>query len=212
MIVIIFVISSQVEKKRTEALLTMSSEMGMTFKAKDSSKEAKALVSSFGLGNKGHSQSCKNIMKGEAGGLQTTILDHFYKIGSGKDAQRYHQSVLIFEQPDLPMPSFQLRPENLGDKIKSVFGRKDIDFDDSPEFSKQYYLVGANEKEVRNLFSPRLRSFLVRNQGWYLEANGNYLLLFRAGHRVKPPQMTAFLQEGLTLKNALADQLTPTSS
>ena len=38
---------------------------------------------------------------------------------------------------------FEMRPENLLNKIGAALGRQDIDFDSNPEFSRRYLLRGS---------------------------------------------------------------------
>src|SRR2546422_3151571 len=58
------------------------------------------------------------------------------------------------------LPTFMLTPEDLRAKLAVLFGGQDVDFDDSPEFSRRYRLRGTDEDAVRALDrkSTRLNS------------------------------------------------------
>ncbi|HAA11384.1 MAG TPA: hypothetical protein DCE41_06635 [Cytophagales bacterium] len=191
------------DKKRREKMAAVAEQMGMHFIPKDTDKAFLGLMKTFQLGQKGNSRSATNMMKAEAGTLKTLLLDYYYQVGSGKSAQRLNQSVAIFEQDPWNWPQFILRPEHFGDRIKSAFGKDDIDFDDSPVFSKKYFLAGPDEAQLRTFFTAEMRGFFEEHQGWYVETQSNRILLCRQGKRRKPDQMVNFLQEGLLIKDKL---------
>ena len=53
----------------------------------------------------------------------------------------------------------------------------DIDFKENPEFSKFYFLKGANESEIRAYFKPEVLEFLVENPIYHIECNGEKILI-----------------------------------
>ncbi|MEL6534984.1 MAG: hypothetical protein AAFQ98_06200 [Bacteroidota bacterium] len=201
--VVVITVSFYTDKKRREKMAAVADQMGMHFTPKDTEKAFLNLMKTFQIGQKGNSRTASNIMQAEAGVLKTLLLDYYYQIGSGKNAQRMYQSVAIFEQDPWQWPEILLRPEHFGDRIKSAFGKDDIDFDDSPVFSKKYFLAGPDEAQLRTFFSPDMRAFFEEHQGWYIETQGNRILLCRQGKRRKPDQMVDFLQEGLLIKDKL---------
>ena len=60
---------------------------------------------------------------------------------------------MLFQSPQLDLPTFFLRPEWYLDKIGTVFGWQDIDFALRPQFSHRYLLQGEDELTVRYFFS-----------------------------------------------------------
>ena len=181
-------------------MMLAAEQMSMTFHPKDEEKHFVARMNQFELGQRGHSQKASNVMIGTANDEEVTLMDFYFQVGHGKNAQRNLQSVAIFEYAGWNMPTFMLRPEHFGDRIKSSFGKDDIDFDDSPIFSKKYFLQGPDEEAIRGFFTPQLRSFFAERQGWYVEANDYRLLICRKGRQKKPSNMIEFLRECLLIK------------
>jgi hypothetical protein len=105
--------------------------------------------------------------------------------------------VACFEQEGGNLPGFILRPENLFDKLGSLIGYKDINFENQPDFSARYRLTGANEEEIRRLFTDQAISFYQGLEGKTVctEAGGSRLIYYRQGMRAKPEDVRAFLEE-----------------
>jgi hypothetical protein len=51
------------------------------------------------------------------------------------------------------LPGFELRPENIIDKMKVALAHQHADFDSHPEFSKRYVLQSPDEKPVEKFRS-----------------------------------------------------------
>jgi hypothetical protein len=77
-----------------------------------------------------------------------------------------------------------------------LFGFQDIDFDEHPVFSKKYLLRGRNVPAIRELFTEEVLTFYEGVDGVSTEANGNRLLYYRHGKRIKPLEIRDFLEEG----------------
>ena len=59
-----------------------------------------------------------------------------YVTGGGKHTRVIRQTVIYFRSPQLHLPEFALRPENLFHKMGAAFGYQDIDFDSHRKFVK----------------------------------------------------------------------------
>lgn len=89
--------------------------------------------------------------------------------------------------------------------MSSIFhlsGLKDIDFSNYPDFSKRFYLSGENEKSIRDFFSDELLFFFESHPPYYLESNGESILI-RSKERLSSiqeiKQMLAFSEELLKI-------------
>ncbi len=96
--------------------------------------------------------------------------------------RQVRQTVTLFHSADLNLPDFAMSPSPkgmLGKVVSLVGGMGDINFDDSPEFSQQYYLFGWVEKPTRALFSRQVRDYFSTHVGWSIRAKGNSLAVYR---------------------------------
>lgn len=74
-------------------------------------------------------------------------------------------------------------------------GYQDIDFLSHPEFSKKYLLRGENVDAISDAFSDEALSYFESQKKLSVEADGDRLIYFRAGKRIKADEVLAFLQE-----------------
>jgi len=139
-----------------------------------------------------------NALRGAVGSGEAVLLD--VQIGSGKQART--QTVACFRLAGKRWPRFEMRPENLFDKIGSRFGQQDIDFEASPEFSKRYLLRGKDEPAVRALFHPGVLMFFEQHNGWCVEGEGEWLAVYRAVQIVGPGNLRTFLEEATQVATA----------
>jgi len=110
------------------------------------------------------------------------------------------QTVVYFSSPELNLPMFAVRPENIFHKISEVFGyQKVIDFPSHPDFSKKYLLRGTDKKRIQFLFDHDLRTFVNSLNGICVEGEHKSLICYRAGKQVNPKNVKAFINEGSML-------------
>jgi hypothetical protein len=183
------------EKKRTEAMHQIADQLGLQFFPTGDPTLISAL-GEFHLFSQGRSKQITNMIHGESENVDVGIFDYQYTTGGGDDAHTWRQTVICFQSADLNLPQFALRPETLFDKIGSVFGVHDIDFDTHPEFSKIYLLRGSDEQRIREVFHKEVLSFIEAKVGVNLEANGSRLIYFRPGKRIYPSEVRSFMEEG----------------
>ena len=100
------------------------------------------------------------------------------------------------------MPVFALDKENFMTNILQLSGLKDIDFKEYPDFSKRFYLRGEDEKAIRTFFTGNLIYFFESHPAYYLESNGDSLLI-RTKERLASiqeiKQILAFAEELLKI-------------
>ena len=75
------------------------------------------------------------------------------------------------------MPVFALDKENFMTTILHLSGMHDIDFKKNPDFSRRFYLRGEDEKAIRAFFTDDLIYFFESHPAFYLESNGESLLI-----------------------------------
>jgi hypothetical protein len=183
------------EKQRMEAWRQAADEMGFDFAA----SPGEGILSRFPglhLFSQGRSRKVKNVLRGKAGGLEVSIFDYSYVIGSGKNRQTFNQTVLAFEIDDTHLPTFSLRPEQWFHKVGQWFGYRDIDFESHPRFSKTYLLRGEDEEAVRQVFPDHVLEYYEECPNVCTEGCGGRLVYYRTTRRVDPKEVRTFLEEG----------------
>ena len=180
------------EKKRREALQSLSGRLGFSFQA-GAGMEALGSARGLRLFSLGHSQKISNLLQRHDGESRRAVFDYKYTTGSGKSRHSHRMTVCLLEKPGMLLPRFSLRPENVFHKIGSAVGYQDIDFGSNPVFSRQYLLQGDNEMAIRSLFNPALLAFFEQNPGWQAEGAGTALTICRPSDLVPAPQLADFI-------------------
>ena len=132
-----------------------------------------------------------------------------YSHGTGKLQRKFFpqsgrlpaQTVIWFRSPQLSLPGFIMSPEHVFNKIGSVFGYQDIDFESNriaADFSKTYLLRGGDEDAIRSLFKDNVLDFFATHSGKpVLEGQGDRLILYTPMQLIRPENIAVFLEEGL---------------
>jgi hypothetical protein len=201
-----FVVWVQYQKQRTKKFKQVAEEMGFIFHPKirdhkaDKSFDLRMAVSAFDRFYEGHSPKIRNMLHSVSEQLEVGIFDYQCTIGQGQGSRTDRQALIYFSSPGLDLPLFSLRPQGLFDKVGTVFGSQDINFESDQtgaEFSKKYLLRGKDEQKVRELFTPEVLDFFAGQDGVSTEGRRSRLIFYRDGERLKPEDTPAFLEEGL---------------
>jgi len=198
----IIVIVRNIEKKRTEALKDAAQAMGLDFSRLPDPQFLPSL-SAFPLFSQGHSKRARNVMTGLADEIEITLFDYRYTIGAGKSQHVHRQTVVLLQSSVLDLPAFSLKPQHVFHTIGKVFGYKDIDFDSHAIFSDKYFLRGADETAIREVFTPDVLEYYEARPGLSTEAAAHRLLFFRASKKAKPEDLPAFLKDGFHIYTLL---------
>lgn len=194
-----FALFVYLDRKRSEKIQAIATRLGFTFRRKATDAD-KALIVGCHIANFGHSHITSNVIEaGYSEELRMTLFDHIYTVGSGKSSRQYHQTVTRMQAPLLNLPAFVLFPETFSSKIGKLFGGTDINFPESPQFSKKYILRGPDEATIRSLFTPTLIQFLEQQPPLLIDAAGDTLFVHRTSKRAKPEEIESFVAEGKQL-------------
>jgi hypothetical protein len=195
--IVIAILSSRADKKRTETLRTVTApQLGLEFVHTDETGIQSGFTG-FNLFTHGRSPVIRNIAYGRIDDVEVILFDYQYTTGSGKNKATIRQTVGFFQSDTLAMPEFVARPENIFHKIGQVFGYQDIDLPMHPEFSRKYILRGVDESGIRDFFTPEVVRFFEDNPGLSVEAKTERFILYRPGKRLKPEQWREWLDKGL---------------
>jgi len=199
----VFLFVRQWERKREEAFRSAARQAGWS-----PAESAQALpegVQGFHLFGQGRQQRVVAAFTQRSMNLETTLLEYRYTTGSGKNSSTHRQTVLVAQGEGLALPAFELRPENVFHRIGSAFGYQDINLETRPEFSKAYLLRGEAEDAIRELFgSSGIVHHFEKNRGWSVEAQGEWIVVYRHGKRAKPEQLRDFIREAERTASVLA--------
>jgi hypothetical protein len=205
LITAIALIANYYEKQRTKKIEEIAGQLGLDFHVKDITN----VVSRFtdlNLFRLGGAKRAANVLTGETDEVRISIFDYQYTVGSGKNQSTPKQTVTSLESPRLRCPTFSMRPENLFDKVGSVLGFQDIDFESHPEFSRAYVLKGENEAAIREFFTTGLLDFFAQRPGLSVEASNGRLICYRANKRVGAEEYQKLLAEAYQVFGEIVDR------
>jgi hypothetical protein len=194
--------------KRKEELAALARDNGVLYQEK--ADHLLPALAHLRLFSRGHSRKAVDLISDSAG-EEFWLFEYRYVTGHGKNAHRHRMTVAAFphlraaneQGGSVELPAFELSREHIFHKIGQAFGFQDIDFPEHPSFSKRYLLRAQNEAAVRRLFDPGLLDFFDKVPEINVEAGGKYLIVYRAGKRVKPAEALAFLDEAAGVRDAL---------
>jgi len=192
--IVSYVVSNIRRKKRTEAFQRVAGELGLNF----SPQSNEFLITDLGwceLFSRGRDKKIMNLMRGSNEGREISVFDYQYVTGHGKSRRTVSSTVACLRSEGTALPGFTLRPEGTWDKLSSVFGRADIDFDTHPKFSRSFVLDGEDEAAIRKLFAPPVLDYYEQHAGISAEGSNDTLVYYRHGKTVRPDGVTQFLAD-----------------
>ena len=183
------------ERRRSGKIQEIANRLGLTFRRKPTEAD-NLLPTGCHVAEIGHGRLVSNVLEAaRTAELNLTLFDYQYTIGHGKSSNTVYQTITRMQSDLFRLPVFLLFPETFLAKMGKMFGRADINFSDSPEFSRRYILRGDDEAAIRALFTPALRQVLEKQDRLTIEGAGSLLFIFRKGRRLKPDQLPARIEQ-----------------
>ncbi len=190
------------EQRRTRQIREAAVELG--FEVLESlPADTDGYRSRFALFNSGHGRKVRNVLRRQVEGLQVLLYDYSYTTGSGKHSHTYHQTVAMFWSQELKLPEFRLSPEGWLSKLTQMFGTQDIDFDDSPEFSKKFVLAGTIETAIRDFFDAERRTALTTFDGLCVETCSDCVVIWFQNRRIPAGGLRDFFEKSFEVYSIL---------
>lgn len=203
--VVVLLVKSQAEKKRTSDLATATEQLSMQFDPLGD-VDLQQRLSGLPLCKIGRGQELKNLVTGGTAEVSVSIFDFRYITGHGRSRRVRRQTVLAMESSLLQLPTFNCRPERkILDTIGGMIGRQDIDFEQHPEFSKAFVLKASDELATREFFDETLLDLFASKPDISLETLPTGFIVFRRWKRRQPEELQTLLEEGYTFFQALRD-------
>jgi len=189
-------------KRRRQAYETFCLERGYRFEPERPGEEARH-AATCRVFSEGHRHTWGFTIVGTSGGTPFTAFEYRWTTGSGKSSQTHRIGGLLWTM-ERSLPQFLLTPEGLWARLAAYFGGQDIDFAESPEFSRAYRLRGNDEAAVRALFTPARRQVFELLGSQHAAGAGQELMWWRDGALPPPDQFDVFLMEGQRIQRAFA--------
>lgn len=197
---------------REEIMQRLASQWSMLYEPKDDWGLVKKL-GDFKLFRTGGRKRITHIIKNRDTMLESAVhlFDYQYTVSTGKSSRTYKQTVFFVDSKQLGLPQFSMKPENFLHWIGDLLGFKDIDFEEYPAFSNNYYLKGEDEALIRHALPDHFLRFFSDNKekAWYLEGINYYLIFYRFDHLVGPRELKNFYEKGMRLFQMLKTDFQP---
>lgn len=124
--------------------------------------------------------------------------------GTEPEPLKKTQTCVYFEVEGFQFPAFEMRPERMMVRLLSTLaGGSDINFEESPIFSKQYFLESDAPEDIRKLFNLELRQTFENNPGFQVVAQGRQVILFKPNKKCRKREYDSFVNIGLQILAAL---------
>ncbi len=192
--------ASRERRKRREGMARLGMETGFAFCEKPDSELANELASIQLSAQFGSTARFSNVLRGSRSGCDVAIADR--TVGTGKNQST---STMFAFKLSSPLPGFTLCHENVFWRVADKVGYTDIDFENAPEFSRRFFLHGADQAAIRAIFTPDvIQAFeqLSLEPNLHAASSGNWLAFYRPGRTVAVEQISATLQQTELIANA----------
>ncbi len=192
------VIGGLFDARRTRALRDLAQRLGLRFLGHSFEEYARAPQLETALFQGRFGKEVRNILAGHRGGFTVSFFDYAY--GRGRRRGSTEQTVAAFTQ-GLPLPQFELLPRRVLSNVDERTFQEEIRFEDRPEFSQRFRLVGPDKDKVRELFTPGRLAFwesLDPKTRWHLEGAGFTHVsrfIYHFGNKVNPEEYPEFVDE-----------------
>ena len=132
-----------------------------------------------------------------------TVFEYRWVTGSGKNSSAHRIGGIVWERDDAAFPKFALSPAGWFSRLGHMFGAQDIDFPESPEFSRAYQLKGPDEPAIRRLFTPEIRRFFEATPNQQVAGGGRFLFWFRNVRLPAAAALDEWLEQGDQVRRRL---------
>ena len=193
------------EKKRREGIQQLAGQLGIEYREELAPDDREDFVK-FALASLGHNRVISNILVADSGEIRMVIFDYRYTVGSGKNKSTPKQTVVMAQSSELSVPTFQLSPESLFQKIAGLFGFPDINFEDDPSFSKAFKLTGPNVEQIRAFFTANRRKEILSHRQITLEGNRDHFLFYQGRRLGSMEEMKGLMGRAFSLYSIMRSE------
>jgi len=173
----IFAPTKVVYNSRQKELFEFATRMGFHFDHKRTTSILKFRFAPFSIAKK--AQYGENLIMCSSPYCNYFFSDVHVEEGALMTSREYNMTILLVTDIHASIPDFVLEKTGAFDILKELGGAKDIDFNNHPIFSSDYYLAGENEERIRVFFDEPVLNFFEETKGFYVECKNNVLLIHR---------------------------------
>lgn len=167
------------------------------------------LLEDFKLFRRGRRKRMEHILRRQDAMLDTDvrIFDYSYTIQANNSRRTVAQTVFFMHSKKLGLPEFWMKPEHFFHNIGEFLGfTEDIDFEEYPKFSTQYWLKSDDEPYLRASLSDPFLKFFTIEKDWHLEGINYYLIFYKKDVLLAPEKIKNFYQKGMQICEMLYRQ------
>lgn len=197
-------ITNLLERRRTRALMEHGTSLGFR-QEPVLPGELDGFASATEVMNIGRRHQARNILRREVPPLDVVLFDYRYTVGSGKHSNTIDQTIAVFRSNRLRNPPFVIKPEGFFSRVGALIGVQDIDFEDSPEFSRKYVLQGPDEEAIRAFLTPARRDLITTFDRLCMQAHTGCFYFWFDRKRTRPAELQAFFEKAFTVYSAFAE-------
>ncbi len=200
LVIVLAIVGHQQAKKRREALGHWAHQHGLSYwPAKDHDFEERYPF--FDCLKTGSNRYAHNIIEGEWDGRHLVAFDYHYETHStdskGNRQTRHHHFSAVILRAKTPLKPLIIRAENLFDRIGSVFGFDDIDFE-SAEFSRRFCVKAEDRKWAYDVLHARAMEFLMQSPQFSIEFGPLHVIAWRGRtFKVEDLRAACYVVDGL---------------
>ena len=145
-------------------------------------------------------EKVSHVLRGKGVDHESAIFEHDCRVG---DDTRCH-TIAAYRTSCL-IPAFELRPENILDKLVAAAGGVDVDFPEHPRFSSAYRLLCEDEDQqvIRRMFAGGLCSLFERERGWTVGGQGHWVGLYKHLRVVEAEDIQKFYEQTKGIAKAI---------
>lgn len=190
--IVVAVMQSGKEKKRSQLLRGWAQHRGYHFLPKSQGTDSTfdERFPAFDCMRKGDQRHAYNIAHGGMGDREVIAFDYHYRTRStdskGRTQYHHHNFSAVLLETRLALKPLFIRSEGFWDKLTSVFGFDDIDFE-SAEFSRSFYVKSPDRKWAYDVIHQETMEFLLRAPRFSIQLAGPHALIWR-GRRFSPAE------------------------
>jgi hypothetical protein len=194
-VILIVWMDSHTSRKRAGTFMKVADEMGFDYNPNGIGGRL-GDISSFDLCAHGETRWFRNVMHGQAKGVEVCVFDYQYTTGSARHPRCWHQTAVAFRVPDLNLPDFGLRAAAWKDRFGPATDRCEIVLESQEGFSERYQLFGEDAGRVRQLFTREMLDYFAAHPAVHVEAHGDRLLVAWQARRTSPEALRELVEAG----------------
>ena len=194
---VLFIAYTRAQARKDE-MLRAGQEMGF-MAATPEDEMVKADVPLFG-----HRGRIEDAVMGTWGKFQCVLVDYGFQQGKA----HISQTVAIFRKTGMNLPPFEIRPAHFGDAFMRSMSSERLKFPENADFEHRYMVHSVAPDDAKTFMHPGMQEYFmgIAEPQWALEANGDEIVVYGRGKRVRPADLRDFLEKTGTLAEGMVER------